>query len=64
MNGLNGRLSRLESSMARRRPAFLQDMTDDELAQAATGDPDAKAADVSDEDLRQVLHGGDRDVRQ
>jgi len=49
------RLDRLEDYCPKQRT--VKDMTDDELAQLITGNPDAKASDLTDEYLQAIIRG-------
>ena len=52
---LKNRLDRLEGYYPKQRT--VKNMTDDELAQLITGNPDAKATDLSDADLESIVRG-------
>lgn len=52
---LEKRLNRLEDYCPKQRQ--IEEMTSDELAQLITGNPDAKAADLSDADLEAIAGG-------
>lgn len=56
MSDLQRRVDRLEYH-AGRRPRDVPELTDDELAALVTDNPDAKASDLSDADLADMVQG-------
>ena len=50
---LERRLQRIKESLSKGH-TDLRDMTDDELAQVITGNPNAKASDISPEQLERI----------
>ena len=52
--GLENRVEKLEHWLPKQRPD-IEDMTDDELARSITGNPAAKAGDLTDEQLQEIV---------
>jgi len=52
---LKDRLNKLERGYPKQR--MLRYMTDDDLAQLITGDPDTKASDLTNDTLRELTKG-------
>jgi len=59
---LEKRLQRIKEALGKGH-AVLMDMTDDELAQVITGNPNTKAADLTTEQLEAVIRGMSNEAR-
>ena len=60
---LEKRLERIEGSLSNKKNREVCDMTDDELAQVITGNPKAKADDITIEQLEAIIREEDDDIR-
>ena len=60
---LEKRLERIEGSLSNKKNREVCDMTDDELAQVITGDPKAKADDITIEQLEAMIREEEDDLR-
>jgi len=57
---LEKRLERIEGNLSNKKNREACDMTDDELVQAITGNPQAKADDLTIEQLEAMIREDDR----
>ena len=56
MKNLDKRLAKIKAGLEKHyQYKLVEDMTDDELAQVITGDPHAKASDLSPERLEEII---------
>ena len=60
---LEKRLERIEGSLSNKKNREVCDMTDDELAQVITGNPKAKADDITIEQLETMIREEVDDLR-
>ena len=61
---LEKRLERIEGSLSNKKNREVCDMTDDELAQAITGNPKAKADDITIEQLEAMIREDEDAIKQ
>jgi hypothetical protein len=59
---LERRLQRIKESL-NKNPASILDMTDDQLAQVITGNPNTKASDLTTERLENISRGLSNETR-